>query len=230
MSNPDKIRQDIERTRANLSDDVNALADQANPRTIAEDKVDQAKQSVQSAVHGAKEKVFGSEDDFTDDGLAGQARGLADQVRGGVAGGAGQAQYSAQMRANLARGGVSDAPAAMRRRTRGNPLAAGLVAFGLGALIGGALPATRAEKRYVEQAKDQAQPYLDQARDVAQDTVAGLKQPATEAAQGLKETAQQAASTVQEEASVAKQDVVETAQSGKQNLQDQAKQAQKRVK
>ena len=30
-SNPDDIRRDIERTRADLSHNVNALADQANP-------------------------------------------------------------------------------------------------------------------------------------------------------------------------------------------------------
>ena len=34
-SDPDEIRADIERTRAALSDDVDALTDAANPKNIA---------------------------------------------------------------------------------------------------------------------------------------------------------------------------------------------------
>ena len=34
-SNPEEIRAEIERTRANLSDDVNALTHEANPKAMA---------------------------------------------------------------------------------------------------------------------------------------------------------------------------------------------------
>lgn len=240
MSNPEQIRQDIERTRANLSEDVNALAENANPRNIAEEQVDKARQGVQQKVQSAKEAVFGSEDDFADDGLAGQARQGADQARAAAAGGVGQAQYSAQLRANQAqtaagqtgqglRQQVQDAPGQLKRRTRGNPLAAGLVAFGLGALVGGALPSTKVEKRHAEQAKEQAQPLLDQAQDVARDTAASLKEPAQDVAQSVKGKAQKAAENVKGEAAFAKQDLTEQAQSGKQQVQQEAKQAKDQV-
>ena len=42
-NDPDEIRADIERTRAALSDDVDALTDTANPKNIAKRQVDKAK-------------------------------------------------------------------------------------------------------------------------------------------------------------------------------------------
>ena len=78
-NDPDQIRADIERTRAQLSGDVNALADQANPKNVVQDQMDNVKEQVSEKVTGLKEKVFGSEDDYRDNGLVGDARGTADQ-------------------------------------------------------------------------------------------------------------------------------------------------------
>ena len=47
-----------------------------------------------------------------------------------------------------ARSSVSDAPATVKQKTRGNPLAAGLVAFGLGALIAGLIPVSDRNKKW----------------------------------------------------------------------------------
>ena len=54
---------------------------------------------------------------------------------------------------------VTSAPQAIQTQTQGNPLAAGLVAFGVGALAGTLLPTTRRE----EQAVAQVQPALESA-------------------------------------------------------------------
>ena len=49
-NDPDQIRAEIEQTRAALSDDVDALADTANPKNIANRQVDIVKGSVKDAV------------------------------------------------------------------------------------------------------------------------------------------------------------------------------------
>jgi phage-related protein len=55
MTDPDQIRADIERTRANLSSDVNALTESVKPSNVAGRQVDKAR----SAVVGVKDKVMG---------------------------------------------------------------------------------------------------------------------------------------------------------------------------
>ena len=54
-NDPDEIRAEIEYTRAALSDDVDALADTANPKKIAQRQVDKAK----DAVVGVKDRGHG---------------------------------------------------------------------------------------------------------------------------------------------------------------------------
>ena len=58
MSNdPEQIRREIERTRTELSDNVNALGDKVNPGSIAKRQVGRvrgAATSVKDAVHGQR--------------------------------------------------------------------------------------------------------------------------------------------------------------------------------
>lgn len=221
-NDPEKIRQDIERTRANLSDDVNALADTANPRNIAQAQVDKAKETVSDKVGQVKEKVFGSDDDYYDNGVVGDVR---DRATGAVDDARGRATDAV----DGVRQNVADAPRQVRRNTRGNPLAAGLVAFGLGALVGGLMPASDAEKRAAGKVKEQAAPVIDQAKDVAKDAAGALQQPATDALNQVKDAATGAADNVKDEARFAAQDVQETAQSAKDEVKDQANQAMDKV-
>jgi hypothetical protein len=55
-SDPDQIREQIEETRASLSEDVNTLADTVNPTHAAKRKA----ASARSAVLGVKDKVMGA--------------------------------------------------------------------------------------------------------------------------------------------------------------------------
>ena len=86
-----------------------------------------------------------------------------------------------------------------RSKTQGNPLAAGLVALGVGWLVGSMLPASEKEKEAAVALKDKAQPLMDEAKSVAQDTAQELKEPAMQAAQSIKETATDAKDTVVQE-------------------------------
>lgn len=186
MSNPDEIRRDIDRTRAELSDNVNALGDRSNPGNIARSQVDKVK----DGAHDLKERIFGSDDDPYDQGAVG---GVGDKA-GAMAEDAKQA--------------VSDAPRQVKQRTRGNPLAAGLIAAGIGALIGGLIPASRREQELAEQVKEKAEPAVEE-----------IKQMATEAKDHLQPKAEQAA----DEVKVVAQDAVDTVKADTQQAADTVK-------
>jgi hypothetical protein len=100
-TDPDQIREDIERTRAELSSDVDALTDQVSPSQVADRQADKGR----SAVSDVK-----------------------DRVMGGVSIGADSAGHAASSVGDAA----SQLPHAAKDKARGNPLAAGLVAFGAG--------------------------------------------------------------------------------------------------
>src|SRR5215212_1550307 len=72
-NDPDEIRADIERTRAELSDNVDALADTANPKNMARRQAGRVKQ----AAVGVKEHIMGSSDDPYDSGRVGDAKDRA---------------------------------------------------------------------------------------------------------------------------------------------------------
>lgn len=73
MSDPDAIRADIERTRSELSGDVDALADKVTPSKIAHRQTDKVK----GVFTSAKESVMGSVHDAKDS-LASTASGAGD--------------------------------------------------------------------------------------------------------------------------------------------------------
>src|ERR671939_715392 len=73
MSDPDQIRADIERTRAELSDDVNALTEKVTPSRIVARRVDRTK----SRFGSIRDRVMGSASD-----TAGSARGMRERVMG----------------------------------------------------------------------------------------------------------------------------------------------------
>ena len=63
MSNdPEQIRREIERTRSELSDNVNALGDKVNPGSIAKRQVGR----VRGAATSVKDAVLGSASDASD--------------------------------------------------------------------------------------------------------------------------------------------------------------------
>jgi len=113
-------------------------------------------------------------------------------------------------RAEQARQAVSDAPERIEQRTRGNPLAAGMIAFGVGALIGSALPESDAERRVAREATDKVD-------------VEGTKQRLSEHARDLKDT-------VQDHAREAAEDVKDSAREAAHDVQDQARHEGERVR
>jgi gas vesicle protein len=182
---------DIEATRSNLSRDIDELTDKVNPARV----VDRRKEAAKSKLGSVKDKVMGSS------GSSGQ--GLGGTV-------------------SSATGSVSDtasgALGAVESRTQGNPLAAGLVAFGAGMLVSALIPPSdkeaQAARRAVEAAKEHAQPVLDEAKSVGQQIGQDLKDSAADSAQQVKSSAQDSVENVKQEG-----------QSSAQNVKDEAKPA-----
>jgi uncharacterized protein YjbJ (UPF0337 family) len=108
-------------------------------------------------------------------------------------------------------GSVKQAPTAVRQQTQGNPLAAGVIAFGAGWLISSLLPSTEKEQQAALAAKDQVQEHSDTLtaplKEAAQGAKDNLQPKAQEAADSVKSTATDAAGTVKGEAQGAKDDL-----------------------
>jgi gas vesicle protein len=94
---------------------------------------------------------------------------------------------------------MTDAPRKVAEKAKGSPIAAGLIAFGIGWLASSLIPASEKEKELTGTLKEKAQPLAEEASDVAGRMADDLREPAHEAMDAVKETATDAASTVKEE-------------------------------
>ena len=197
---PEVIRRNIDSTRADLSRDVDALTEKVSPGRVMSRNVDKAK----GRMSAVKDRVMGS-DDPRDGGAVGSVGGTASSIAGSVGDTA------------------SSAPSMARQKTQGNPLAAGLIAFGVGWLASSLLPATEKEQQAAGALKDTASEHsekltapLKEAAMSAKDNLAG---PAQDAVQSVKGTATDAAAHVKGEAASAKDDVAGSAQQAKAEVQ-----------
>jgi hypothetical protein len=209
-SDPDQIRGSIEQTQQNLSADVDALTDKVSPPRIVERRVQQTR----SAVTSMKDRIMGSTTERTSS-LTGTASSSASSAKDTVA-----------AKASSAADAASSAPDLARERTRGNPLAAGLIAFGAGWLLSSLLPATEAEQQVATQVKDVAaekgRPVAQQLQQAGQEAAQDLRESAQQRAQSVRDTAADAASTVRDEAQSQTSDVTDHAQEARGRVTDQA--------
>jgi hypothetical protein len=205
-SDPDVIKRQIEETRRELSYDVDALNEKVNPARVMDRRVSAAK----GRMTNLKEKVMGSAHDTTSS----------------VQSSASSAVGTVQDAASSAAGAVQQAPDAIVRQTQGNPLAAGLIAFGAGWLISSLMPASEKEKQLAQQAETAVREHkdvlLEPAKQAAVEIGEQLKPAAQDAVESVKATAQDAAATVKAEGQSAVADVQGQAQQSKSKVQSQA--------
>ena len=197
--NPDAIRADIEATRARLGTNVDAVADKVTPSHIVQRQTDKVKEGVKDAVFGVKEKVMGAAEH------AGGTVGSASGTAGSALGDAGAA--------------VGDAPAQLKTKARGNPLAAGLIAFGAGLLVSSLIPASQKEREAADALKTAAEPLTTELTDAAKHVAEGLKEPAQEAMENVKATAADATGNVKAEGQDAVADVKDRTAQAKDTVQ-----------
>jgi Protein of unknown function (DUF3618) len=205
-NDPDEIRADIERTRAALSDNVDDLAESVKPKNVAGRQVGKVKE----AASNLKDRVMGPDDD---------------DYSGSAVGTVGDKAYSARdtvsEKASDAREAVRQAPRRMRRKAQGNPLAAGVIAFGLGMLVSSLIPSSEKEREAVSQLQDNLEPVKAKATEVAKDVGESLKPAAQEAAESVRTTAQEGAENVKQEGQSAAADVKDQTQASKETVQQQ---------
>jgi len=116
------------------------------------------------------------------------------------------------------REGGSGAVSALDRRARGNPLAAGLIAFGVGWLVASLIPGTEKEtelsRAAEEQAKERLGPVQDAIKQDVQEVASNLKQPAQDALDAVKADAADAVQAVKDESTSAASDLGDRTMSG----------------
>jgi Protein of unknown function (DUF3618) len=216
-NDPDEIRADIERTRAALSNDVDELAETVKPKNVAQRQVDKVKE----AASNVKERVMGSNDDDYSGSAIGTVTDSASSARDAVAGKAYAARDTVTERASEARGAVSRAPTAVKQKAQGNPLAAGVIAFGLGMLVSSLIPATEKERQAVSQLQENLEPVKEKASELAREVGESLKPAAQEAAQSVKAVAAEGAQNVKQEGAAAAAEIKDQAQTSKETVQQQ---------
>ncbi len=182
MSTPDEIQHDIERTRASLSTNVDRLTDKVTPSKVVRRRVD----SVKSSAGSVRERVMGSSND------GGGLRGASDSL-------------------SSAKSSVSDAassaPQAITQRTQGNPLAAGLIAFGVGWLVSSLAPSGQVEQKLAEKAESAAKDLSEPLKQKGQEMAENLKEPLQQSAEQIKSTATEGAQHTTEQAKSSADDV-----------------------
>jgi gas vesicle protein len=220
-SDPDQIRGNIEQTQQNLSANVDALTEKVSPPKIMQRRVQQTR----SSMTNVKDRIMGSTAEHTSN-LGGTVSSSASSAKDTVASTASSAKDTVASTASSAADAVGSAPDLARQRTRGNPLAAGLIAFGAGWLVASLLPATEPEQQVAAQVKDvateQGRPVAQQLSQAGQEAAQELKDSAQQRAQSVKETATDAASTVRDEAQSQASDVTDHAQDARGRVTDQA--------
>ena len=198
--NPDAIRADIEATRARLGTNVDAVADKVTPSNIVHRQTDKVK----DAVFGVKDKIMGAADNATSN--VHSVAGNAGSGIGSTIGDAGSA--------------IADAPHQAAVKTQGNPLAAGLIAFGAGLLVSSLIPPSQKEREAAEALKQAAEPVTTQLTEAAKDMAEGLREPAQEAVENVKATATDAVQTVKDEGQGSVEDVKASATDAKDRVQN----------
>jgi hypothetical protein len=199
MSNDsEQIQAEIEVTRAELSRDVDALAQSVRPANVAR----RQKTKVRGAMSRAKDTVMGATGSVKET-VVGRASD-AQSATGNAIGSTGEV--------------ISSAPTAARQRAQGNPMAVGLIALGAGWLAGSLLPASKVERQAVDTLKEKAGMLTQEVTGIAKETAQNLQEPAKEALDQVKSTGMGAVETVKEETKSTGSDVAGTAKEGVQNV------------
>ncbi|HAQ59584.1 MAG TPA: hypothetical protein DCR63_03850 [Microbacterium sp.] len=145
-------------------------------------------------------------------------RGAYASVRDSVMGAADDAGSSLGSAGGSAAHDLRHGAENVKARAEGNPLAVGLIAFGVGLLAASLLPASSAERKGAQTAREKAQPLVDEAKEAAREMGANLKEPAEQAASSVRESASEAAEHVRDDATQSADRVSGSVNDARENL------------
>lgn len=219
---PEVIREQIEATRAEMSDTVDALGYKADVKARAKENVQDKVDAVTGRVTAVKEKIVGQASSVAD------AAPSRTDLRDGVAGSASGAQDRLGEKIDGAKTTIGDGGTAVKQNARQaasvaqeNPLGLAIGAIAIGFLGGLLVPTTRIENEKIgpiaddlkEQVREAGQEAFDHGKAVADDAVHAAQEAAKAASSSAKDAAQTAAADAQEAASDAAGRVKESGQS-----------------
>jgi hypothetical protein len=199
----DQIREEIRVTRGDLSSDVNALAESVRPGNVVKRRVDK----VRGAAVSTKDRVMGAAPD---------PRSVTEAASSRVSG----AASSVSDAASSAGEAVAGSPELIRSKAQGNPLAAGVIAFGAGWLLGSLIPTTDREQQAVSAVKENAEPLKQEVASAARQVGENLREPAQQAVDSVRETATEAVENTKQEGASATQQVRGQAQDAASTVQE----------
>jgi len=191
----EELRSDIEQRRQNMSGTVDAIEDRVLPGRI----IDRRKRAARTWIHDTRDRVMGQPSPVSD----------AKERITGVASTMGDTMEQATEK-------VAEVPAQLAEQTRGAPLIAGGIAFGIGVLLAIVIPETQPERRAVEAMAPQLGAATDAVKEAGQHTLETAKQAAQEAVGDLKETAAEHAGEVTDQAKEAGSEVGRAAEEQRQ--------------
>lgn len=175
----EELRSDIELRRQSMSGTVNAIEDRVMPGRI----IDRRKQAARGWLTSTRERVMGSaaptKDRISD--AASNVEQTMEETAGKVA------EVPGQLAGHVA------------EQTRGAPLLAGGIAFGLGALLAIVIPETDPERRAGEAVAPRLSGATDALKDAGQETLEAAKGSVQQAVGELKDTATEHAGEVADE-------------------------------
>jgi len=178
----DEVRSEIERTRADLGQTLDAIGDRMSPRQIARRRT----RRIAHGLHVVRDSVMGTTGQVTS-----SIGDTASSAKAGLKSAAEAIPAPSEMSETIT------------SQTQGNPLAAGVIAFTGGLLLATALPPTPPEQRGASQLAEQAQPLVNAAQEAAAELKDGMRASLQGAVENVREAASQSASEVGEQAKAA---------------------------
>jgi gas vesicle protein len=212
----EELRDDIERRRNDISHTVDELQNRVSPGRV----MARGRYRVRRWIVDAKDQIMGNKEThypWQQDALASRQQQqqrteskeesmtdrmsqAASEAGDRVSQTASEAKDRVSYAASEVRDTVAQAPQQLRRQTRGNPMAAGLIAFGGGLLLGSILPETRTEQDIAHRIEPAMSNAMAEAREAGSEVMEDVKQDAEHAMQQVKEKGSEAVQHLKEDA------------------------------
>jgi gas vesicle protein len=199
---PQELRHDIERTREGMDATLDQIEDRISPSRI----VERRKERMRDALDGARERVMGTAQHVRAEGQA-----TVDRVGSRLEDVGGEVSERME---HLQEEG--------KRQYQGNPLAAGVIALGAGALLGSLLPQTKPEQDVAQDLRERLEPVAAELRGAGQEVADRLKDEAQQRVEEIKDTASEAAEAVKGDARESAEHLRDESRHRAEEVRDQA--------
>jgi hypothetical protein len=196
----DELRQDIARRRRRISRNVDEVGNRVSPGRV----MARGSYRVRQRAIDLRDEIMGNDEpDYPWQQRESDSGGTMSQTRQRASERVSDIADEASERMQEAAEAVGEIPETVRRQTQGNPLAAGLIAFGGGLLISSVFGPTSVERRAARSAQPLVEEAMDEAREVGREMAEEMKDSAQDSAEEVRDEARDAGERIREETSEA---------------------------